>query len=178
MNSILLAVDGAILKAGRLVDTTVLGKLASAVQLEEGYRLRSFFRMAKRYPQIQEVSEFFSYFMERYQTAGKESCTTVEVERLELSRTVEMIGFPGKPKMEIYTSLHGVKNGEQREIRFIQIEDLLDMPLTLGRLKHIVLGDETDIFEFETVFTLFEFIEGITWELSFHGTPLQCKLGR
>lgn len=178
MKSLLLSVDGSILQAGRLVETAVLGKLASQVQLEEGYRLRSFFRMAERYPQLQELSPFFSSFLERYRSAQNEGAITPEVERLELSRTVEMIGFPGKPRMDIYTSLHGVRKATQQEIRFIQIEDLLDMPLTLGRLKHIVLGDETDVFEFETVFTLFEFIEGISWELSFHGTPLQCKLGR
>jgi hypothetical protein len=35
-----------------------------------------------------------------------------------------------------------------------------------------------DVFEFETVFTLFEFIDGIAWELSFHGTPDACDLRR
>ncbi|MBU1248459.1 MAG: hypothetical protein KKB70_07165 [Proteobacteria bacterium] len=178
MNTILLAENGSILQAGKLIETAVLRRFSSAVQLEEDYRLRSFFRMAQRYPQLQEVSEFFSSFMERYNGAAEKGCTTSEVERLELSRVVEMIGFPGTPRMDIYTSLHGIRKEKQQEIRFIQIEDLLDMPLKLGRLKHIVLGDSTDVFEFDTVFTLFEFIEGITWELSFHGTPSQCKLGR
>ena len=52
------------------------------------------------------------------------------------------------------------------------------MSLKLGRLKHVVFGDKVDIFEFDTVFTLFEFIDGITWELSFHVTPEQCELRR
>ena len=52
----------------------------------------------------------------------------------------------------------------------------MDMPLKLGVLKHIVFGDKVDVFEFETVFNLFEFIEGIIWELSFQGTPKECTL--
>ena len=50
------------------------------------------------------------------------------------------------------------------------------MPLKLGMLKHIIFGDKVDVFEFDTVFSLFEFIDGIVWELSFHGTPKECAL--
>jgi len=28
------------------------------------------------------------------------------------------------------------------------------------------------------VYTLFEFIDGIAWELGFHGTPKQCEIRR
>ena len=38
--------------------------------------------------------------------------------------------------------------------------------------------DRVDIFEFDTVYTLFELIDGIAWELSFHGTPKQCEIRR
>ena len=51
------------------------------------------------------------------------------------------------------------------------------MPLRLGLLKHVVFGDRVDVFSFETVYTLFEFIDSIAWELSFHGTPRECKIG-
>jgi hypothetical protein len=52
------------------------------------------------------------------------------------------------------------------------------MPLRLGKLKHVVFGDKIDVFEFETVFSLFEFIDGVAWELSFHGAPEACELRR
>ena len=41
------------------------------------------------------------------------------------------------------------------------LENLLDMPLKLGRLRHIVFGDKVDTLEFETVYSLFEFIDGV-----------------
>ncbi len=87
-----------------------------------------------------------------------------------------MIGFPGEPRLEIYHSLCGVRGAENLEIKSFHLESLLDMPLKLGVLKHIVFGDKVDMFEFDTVFNLFEFIEGIIWELSFQGTPKECAL--
>ena len=51
-------------------------------------------------------------------------------------------------------------------------------PVRLGSLRHVVFGDSVDVFEFDTVFTLFEFIDGIAWELSFQNTPITCELRR
>ncbi|MGD8258472.1 MAG: hypothetical protein PVH56_12955, partial [Desulfobacterales bacterium] len=62
------------------------------------------------------------------------------------------------------------------ELKSFHMQSLLDIPLKLGMLKHIVFGDKVDVFEFDTVFSLFEFIDGIIWELSFHGTPKECAL--
>ena len=89
-----------------------------------------------------------------------------------------MIGYPGKPRLEIYHSLQGRSGSETEQLKSSSLEGLLDMPVKLGKLKHMVLGDQVDIFEFETVFSLFEFIDGIAWELSFHGTPEACEIRR
>ncbi len=89
-----------------------------------------------------------------------------------------MIGFPGIPHLEIYHSLHGLQGADFHEIKDFPLESLLDMPLRLGKLKHVVFGDKVDLFEFDTVFTLFELIDAIVWELSFHGTLLACEIRR
>ena len=89
-----------------------------------------------------------------------------------------MIGFPGRPRLEIYLAFQGVRGESADEINLIPLESLLDMPVSLGPLRHIVFGDKMDVFTFDTVYTLFEFIEGVLWELSFHGTPAQCELRR
>jgi len=65
---------------------------------------------------------------------------------------------------------------EIQEIKSFHLESILDMPLKLGVLKHIVFGDKVDVFEFDTVFNLFDFIEGIIWELSFQGNPKECAI--
>ena len=89
-----------------------------------------------------------------------------------------MIGFPGQPRLEIYTSLKAITGAERSEIRDFPLACLLDMPVRLGPLRHVVFGDSVDVFEFDTVFTLFEFIDGIAWELSFQNTPITCELRR
>ncbi len=54
------------------------------------------------------------------------------------------------------------KGQDFHEIKDFPLESLLDMPLRLGKLKHIVFGDKVDLFEFDTVFTLFELIDAIS----------------
>ncbi len=134
--------------------------------------------MLGAYSILQELNAFISMLMEQYRKSPGSGCTYPGLDHLEFNRTVEMIGFPGKPKMEIYTVFQGVRKMERLEIRSIRIENLLDMPVKLGRLKHIVFGDKMDVFEFDTIYTLFEFVDGIAWELSFHGTPMECQIRR
>jgi len=178
MNRIVLSSDGSIVADGRTIETDGLDCLGLRVDLEEGYTLRSFFWMLERYDQLTKLNRFIPQQIEEYRNSPDAGCQWPEFETLLLTKTVEMVGFPGKPKLEMYTSLVGNGGSETSEIRSIQLEYLLDMPMQLGRLKHIVFGDKVDLFEFDTIYTLFEFIDGIAWELSFHGTPKQCQLRR
>ena len=41
---------------------------------------------------------------------------------------------------------------------------------------HVVLGDTVSILEFDTAYGLFEFIEGVAWELGFHHVPKNCTI--
>ena len=95
---------------------------------------------------------------------------------VELTKTIEMIGFPGDPAIEIYMSFQGVRGKESCSIREVWLENLLDMDIRLGKLKHIIFGDQIDTFEFDTVFSLFELIDGISWQLSFHNMPVECRI--
>ena len=133
--------------------------------------------MLDRYRLLVDLNTFFPTYIELYRNCPQEGCAAGAPEYLKFSKTVEMIGFPEK-RLEIYNSFSGVHENEEFEIRSLQLESLLDLPVKLGRLKHVIFGDPVDIFEFDTVFTLFEFIEGIAWQLSFHVTPTRCELRR
>jgi hypothetical protein len=99
--------------------------------------------------------------------------------RLELSKVVEVIGHPAPPRLEIYQVFRGVDaDGLDVEIKSHPVETLLDVPVVLGRLRHVVFGDRVDEFRFQTVCNLFEFQEGISWQLAFHGAPMECALRR
>ena len=116
--------------------------------------------------------------MKQYSECPQAGCITNDFHYLELNKTIEMIGFPGKPQIEIYTSFSGIYGDQACELKPYLLKNLLDMALKLGKLRHIVFGDKVDIFEFETVFTLFEIIDGIAWVLSFQAGSIECALRR
>ena len=169
--------DGAIHYKQSAVDSDVLKYLSYQIELEETYTLRSFFEMVEKYELLGKLNSFLPTCIEQYLNCPEQGCDSEIIDHLEFAKTVEMIGFPEK-RLEIYSSIRGIHQNDAVEIRSLQLNSLLDMPLKLGRLKHVVFGDRVDIFEFDTVFTLFEFIDGITWELSFHVIPEQCELRR
>lgn len=177
MDRITLKKDGSINQNEKTVKSAALNLLSSQITLEEGYSLRSFFEMLDKYTLFAELSDFLPVYTEQYHNCPKHGCKAGFLDYLEFGKTVEMIGVPDK-RLEIYNSLFGLQASETCEIRSMQLDSLLDLPLKLGKLKHIVFGDRVDIFEFDTVYTLFEFIDGIGWELSFHATPEQCELRR
>jgi hypothetical protein len=178
MNRVVVRTDGRLEDRGVVKDFDPLAYLASQVDLEEGFTLRSFFRMIEQYPVFSRLNPFLRDYMDQYRKSPPTDCLYPGVDHLELNKTVEMIGFPGEPRLEIYVSLLGMHGVEPTELKFIGIENLLDMPLKLGKLKHVILGDKVDTFEFDTVFTLFEVIDGIVYELSFHGAFKGCELRR
>ena len=177
MNTISLKRDGTIHYRQRTVDSDVLKYLSYQIGLEERYSLRSFFEMIDKYTLLVKLNSVFPTFIEQYLDCPEQGCDSATIEHLEFVKTVEMIGYPEK-RLEIYCSIRGIRKNDAVEIRSLQLNSLLDLPLRLGKLKHVVFGDRVDIFEFDTVFTLFEFIDGITWDLSFHVIPEQCELRR
>ncbi len=154
-----------------------LDLLSCQIALEEQYSLRSFFKMLNKYALFAKLNAFFPSYTEQVQSCPEQGCDAGFLDYLEFGKTVEMIGVPDK-RLEIYNSLFGVYAGQTSEIKSMQLASLLDVPLKLGRLKHVVFGERVDIFEFYTVYTLFEFIDGIAWQLSFHATPEHCELRR
>jgi len=177
MNTVILKKDGSINQNGKAVESDALNSLSFQIQLGEGYTLRSFFEMLEKYPLLTKLNAFFPTFTEQYRASPKHACDCEAIDYLEFGKTVEMIGYPEK-RLEIYHSFFGIHGNETIEIKSMQLDSLLELPVKLGRLKHVVFGDRVDAFEFDTVYTLFEFIDGIAWELSFHGTPKQCELRR
>ena len=178
MNSVILQPDGSIVADSTKDPADPLVYLSYGVQLAPAYTLRSFFRMIAAYPLLARLNTFFPGQLEQFHACPPDKCNLGEYDTLEFSKTVEMVGFPGEPKLEIYNSLKGLSGDQAVEIRSSRLDGLLDVPLRLGKLKHVVFGDKVDVFDFDTVFSLFELIDGIAWELSFHGTPEACEIRR
>lgn len=178
MNTVFLTSDGTLVPSEAAAGSDPLPFLGCKVELEPGYTLRSFFRMIERYPVFTKLNAFLPECLQQYRGCPGDECLAPGIGHLELYKTVEMMGFPGEPRLEIYDTLCGKEGSDACEIKGLPLEQLLDMPVRIGKLKHVVFGDKVDVLEFDTVFSLFEFIEGIVWQLSFHRSPKQCALRR
>lgn len=198
MEQVLMTKDGELLKAGNQAASNPLGALSSALALDEGCSLRSFFALLRRYPELQNISGFLPKAVEEAEQCPASGCLSDGIAVLVLGKTMELIGFPGEPRAELYLWLRGLspenaaaaqvpddpsaslaaRMAADREIRFIPMQILLDTPLLLGGMKHVVLGDVNPALYCATRFTLFEVVDGLAWELGFQGGSQQCSIGR
>lgn len=161
-----------------LLVTDALSVLTARVTLDHPFSLRGVVRMLKRYPELQRLSEF-APSLANHPCAASDRADGCGLDHLEFSRVVEIIGVPEPPRLEVYHILRGcVAGDDDLEIKAWQIENLLDVPLCLGALRHVVFGDSVHAFKFATVCTLFDFIDGVIWQLAFHGAPQECALRR
>ena len=178
MEKIFIDSYGKILEKGKNHTGSVLNLLGKPVELASDFTLRSFFLMVSQYPELKALNEILDSLLEivsQYEDAHIENDS---IEGLEFFKTIEIQGFPGKPKLTVYNSLKGVYNKELKDLKFFHTETLLDHKLALGQLRHIVFGDTEDLFKYETVYTLFELVDGIAWALSFNFNPLECSIRR
>ncbi|MCP4749037.1 MAG: hypothetical protein GY874_23325 [Desulfobacteraceae bacterium] len=178
MNQVTLKSNGILEMQGKAVTSRALQLLGCQIVLEPKCTLRSYFYMIDSYPDFAQLSDFFKILCQQYANCPPQGCLWPDYTCLEFAKTVEMIGYPGQPRLEIYNCLRGVKDTQTEQVRSLALDFLMDMPLRLGQLKHIIFGDSVDTFSYDTIYTLFEFIDGIAWELSFHGAPPECQLRR
>lgn len=176
MHTAQLARNGMILADTGSETTEPLSVLSGKVQLETGYTLRSFIEMLRRYPAYQAMSVFIPPLIEECEGCPGAGCTTDFITHLELVKRVEMVGYPGDPRFNFICTLVGRDADLEQELRRFQLDSLLDMPVSLGKLKHTVFGDSVSIMEFDTDFNLFEFIDGITWDFGFQRFPEHCSI--
>ncbi|HCY83658.1 MAG TPA: hypothetical protein DHV36_00820 [Desulfobacteraceae bacterium] len=176
MDKIRVSTDGRIIKRGKPFSGNPLSLLAHMVDLEPGFTLNSFFSMVAQNAVFTELSALVQPLSAMAAKAGKGYPKAHEIDGLVFYKTIAMKGFPGKPGVDIYNSLKGVKADETIGLKFFQMESLLEHDFCLGELKHIIFGDSQDMFTYDTHYSLFELIEGVTWELSFNFNPLQCSI--
>lgn len=176
MNRVTLRPDGALAAGGAAVAANPLQYLGHQIDVAPGCTLRSYFKLLDTYDVFSRLTDFFEVLKQQHDACPGQGCLYPDLDCLEFAKVVEMVGFPGEPRLDIYNSFHGVSGDASEEIRTLPLNVLLDMPVRLGELKHVIFGDTVDTFRFETVYTLFEFIDGIAWELSFHGAPPECQI--
>lgn len=176
MKALMLTSDGAVTASPPAKD--VLAVLGSPFLLSDDYTLGAFFRMLAKNPELQRLGEVFPSLAAEHAGAAAGPPVPGGPEYLEFSKSVELIGFPGTPRVEIYRQLFGMKDGKRMDVRHEQLDALLGLDLRLGRLSHVVFGDRFAEMTFDTSYTLFEFLDAMAWELGFLNAPAACAMRR
>lgn len=176
MQTLVIKKDGGLVPRGGNPKGDALGFLSHTVSLEQGVTLASFFELVVRYPSLKPISPFLDTFVAMAENTRDTLEKTSEIEHLVFYKTIAMKGFPGKPGVDIFNSLKGSKKDGRVALKFFHLETLLNHNIVLGDLKHVIFGDTQETFTYTTTYSLFELIEGITWELSFNFNPLHCAI--
>ena len=145
------------------------------LELDGDVTLRSFFRLLKRNPLARELVPGLGDALAEAEACPASGCRYPDLEALRLGKRVELTGFPGTPRVEVYLAVEGVGDGLP-ELRFFRLRDMLDAPLKMGTARHVLLGETAAALDAATSFTVFDLLEGIGWELGFQGGSLTCNL--
>ncbi len=170
MDAIRLHADGTLSSEARFA-----GLLRMGLELDEDVTLRSFFRLLRLHPLAQELVPGLGEALAEAEACPASGCRYPGLEALRLGKRVELTGFPGAPRVDVYLAVEAVGD-DLPELRFFRLRDMLDTPLRTGRARHVLLGEAAATLDAETSFTLFELLEGLGWELGFQGGSLTCNL--
>lgn len=176
MDTVLLQTDGQLQLPDGSASTDGLHCLRRVLHLQPGCTLRSFFRLLEAYPLFQALVPGLDSAVREAQALPTAGCSGPLVEGMSVTKCIEITGYPGAPRVDVYLRLEGLGEAPP-ELRFLRLHDLLDVPLELGRARHVLLG-ETSALVCEASFTLFELIECVGWELGFEGGSVTCNIER
>lgn len=197
MESARMTKEGVLLDSEGREPFDVLPLLGAALLLAPDCSLRSFFDLLRRYPLLRKLSPFLDPALAEADACPDAGCLSDDIACLVIGKTLELTGFPGEARMEQFVWLRALPDPggprpagtgalpsgtaaltADRETRFTPLSLLLDMPLVLGGLRHVVLGETRKSLLCESRFTLFEVVDGLAWDFGFRGGSQQCSIGR
>ena len=106
MDSVCLNTDGTIDTIRKGDQAALLSCLARQVELAPGYTLRSFFRMLDTYGALVQLNAFFPDLLDQFHKGPEDGCRVSGIDWLVLEKTVEMVGFPGEPRLRHLPALY------------------------------------------------------------------------
>lgn len=93
------------------------GLLRMRLELDGDVTLRSFFRLLKRNPLARELVPGLGDALAEAEACPASGCRYPGLEALRLGKRVELTGFPGTPRVDVYLAVEGVGD-ELPELRF------------------------------------------------------------
>lgn len=177
---------------------TELRYLSIPITLEEGFTLRSYFKIILNYPYLQKLEPFFPDFIKEYKACPKENCLCDDIQHLELNyiasyecdKTIEfdetLFGektHDVESHVDIFIDFFGLGTDNETHwgLDFINLNELLDHKVKLGKAKVSIeksgnfkdydsLLDKFMVRESDNChYSLFDLIHTVIFELSFYG---------
>jgi hypothetical protein len=170
------------------IRNAILSFLGNKIEeLEDGYTLRSYFKMITEYPQLQLLDQYFQDYLDEYKKCPETGCVSENIEHLSLARFV-CVDTEDKMKdggVEPWICFDGEGKDEEGAdikyaVEYTPLNKLLDIPLKIGNfeviLEHHKLIDgqrtyKSTKYSSNDYMSLFDFVHEIIWELSFTGSP-------
>lgn len=178
MERVTATASGVLVCGGQRAPDRVLRLLGRSVDLEGGLTLASIAALFHTYPQFHDLSPFVSSFLNAFSDETPSQPVDPGGLTLELFRTIDMQGYPGTPRVQIFLTLKVHDGVAYHFLDLFSSDTLRVMPLSLGKLRHTVFGDTLDTELFDTDYTLFDVLDSLMWELSFYTDKSQCGLRR
>lgn len=177
MDGVQLCADGRLFVDDRAFAGDALNLLGFALTLDPDCTLASVFRLVRRFPDLARLSEFWAILLPS--GVDPDNPPPAALDQLVVVKSVEIIGVPAPPRVDVHTAVRGFMGGSPvGELKAWPVPVLLGVPLVLGDLTHSLLGDAFIEMRFAAVFTLFEVLDALAFQLSFHGAPSECAVKR
>lgn len=151
------------------------GLLRIRLEFDGDVTLRSFFRLLKRDPLARELVPGLGDAPAKAEACPASDCRYPGLEVLRPGKCVELMGFPGTPRADVYFAVEGVGD-ELSELRFFRPWDMLDILLQTGTARRVLLGETVTASDAEASFTVFDLLEDMGREPGFQGGLLTCSL--
>jgi hypothetical protein len=154
----------------------ILSYLQYAVRLEDGFTLRSYFKLIENYPALQSLDYYFYEYVDEYKQTPKKNCIMDDVSCIEVSNVVDLSEGEGISDVQIWVNVSGkdkIIENERWALDFSSLADMLDIPIVLSGCYVTDYKDgEFKTREFKDyAFSFWEFLKSIIDEISFHGSP-------
>lgn len=164
---------------------TALFFLNDAIVLEDGFTLRSFFKMVDKHKEFQLLNVYFKDFLDEYMACKVRGCTCHDIKYIEVYKEIDNSVYDDMEDFTESIVVHGTGNKDCYAIEYTELNELLDIPIKIAQLKYIKCfltekHKKSEIKQYDTPLSLYDFVTGLILELSFFGTPdnrrKQCKV--
>ena len=152
---------------------SILDYITALIELDKKYTLRSYFKFLEIY-QKEELEKTRIYpFWTEYCKCPKKKCVEKDIKYIRLAKYVKVDSVD--EKSSYYSYLCGInKKKDEYTLEYFSLDKMLDIPIKIGNIRIEENNIDAESSELST-FTLFEFFNSITNQITTYESPKERK---